>query len=72
MSRNFELSQQMEQQGGVLSDPFVPTGAETKREEGASRNTNGHAPAEILRLVHALFLSGGMSAPRQVLFCGVD
>jgi hypothetical protein len=72
MSRNFELSQQMEQQEGVSSDLFVAAGAETKREEGASRNTNGHAPAEILRLVHTLFLSGGLSTPRQVLFCGVD
>jgi hypothetical protein len=72
MSRNFELSQQMEQQERVSSDLFVAAGAETKREEGESRNTNGHAPAEILRLVHTLFLSGGLSTPRQVLFCGVD
>ncbi len=75
MSRNFDLLQQMEQQEqqeGVLSDPFVPAGAETKREETGGRNGNGRPPAEILRLVHTLFLSAGMSAPRQVLFCGVD
>lgn len=72
MSRNFESQHQMEQQEEVLSDTFVPAGAETKREEAVSRNGNDHPPAEILRLVHTLFLSGGLSAPRQVLFCGVD
>jgi len=72
MSRNFESPQPMEQQEGVFSDLFEVAGTETKREEGASRNANGHPPAEILRLVHTLFLSGGISAPRQVLFCGVD
>jgi len=72
MSRNSELPRRMEEQGGVFSDPFVAAGGETKREEAMGRNTNGHAPTEILRLVHTLFLSAGMSAPRQVLFCGVD
>ena len=72
MSRSFESPQGMEQQEGVFSDLFDAADAETKREERPSRNGNGHPPAEVLRLVHALFLSGGMSAPRQVLFCGVD
>ena len=72
MGRNFESQHQMEEQEGVFSDPFVAAGGEMKREEAMGRNSNGHPPSEILRLVHTLFLSGGMSAPRQVLFCGVD
>ena len=72
MSKSFESPQSMEQPEGLFSDLFDAAGAETKRDEGASRNGNGRPSAEILRLVHTLFLSGGMSAPRQVLFCGVD
>lgn len=71
MSRNFELLQQMEQPIGALSDLFVPAAAQ-EHEEAVRRNGNGHAQTEILRLVHSLFLSGGTSAPRRVLFCGLD
>lgn len=71
MSRNFELLQQMEQPVGVLSDLFVPAAA-SEREQAVGRNGDGHTSGEIVRLVHTLFLSGGTSAPRRVLFCGLD
>jgi len=78
MSRNFELLQQMEQQQSVLAIPpglAVPDAdadTEIAREETVSRVTQDRTRTEVLRLVHTLFLSGGTSAPRQVLFCGVD
>jgi hypothetical protein len=73
MSRNVELLQEPGPQRGVFSDLGVPEANTRMEREGAmSPSTNGHARTEILRLVHTLFLSGGTSAPRQVLFCGVN
>jgi len=76
MSRNFELLQQAEQQQGfpaIAPGPTVPDDSiGIERKEAVSCGIDGRTHAEILRLVHTLFLSGGTSAPRQVLFCGVD
>ena len=85
MSRNFELLQQMEKQEGVFSGLLVPAAAPPpeEREEAVNSSNGGNgsngsngidacARAEIQRLVHTLFLSGGTSGPHQVLFCGVD
>ena len=73
MSRNFELLQQMEQQEGVFSGLSMSAAAPpTEREEPLNGSIDARARAEILKLVHTLFLSGGANAPHQVLFCGVD
>ena len=73
MSRNFELLQQMEQQEGVFSGLSMSAAAPPmERAEPLNGSIDARARAEILRLVHTLFLSGGANAPHQVLFCGVD
>jgi len=76
MSRNFELLQLMEQHEDVFSDLLMPAAdPPTKREEpvnGSNGSMDARVRAEIQRLVHTLFLSGGTSGPHQVLFCGVD
>jgi hypothetical protein len=73
MSRNFEVLSRIEQeQGGLALDS--PFGIACVTQKGQSKAATCHADngarAEILKLVHTLFLSSP-NAPRQVLFCGV-
>jgi polysaccharide biosynthesis transport protein len=73
MSRNFEVLSRIEQEQGALVIDS-PLSLASVAEKGRSKATCCHADnggrTEILKLVHALFLSG-TNAPRQVLFCGV-
>ena len=73
MSRNYELLTHIEyEQGGsdndrpgaAVSHPIVKTVAAGEAVTASSR--------EMLRLVQSVFLSRNGSAPRQVVFCGVN
>ncbi len=82
------LQQMEKQEGvfsGLLVPAAAPPPKEREEAVNSSNSSNGSngshgsngsidagARAEIQRLVHTLFLSGGTSGPHQVLFCGVD
>jgi len=76
MSKNFELLQQVELNGG--SAPAAQSGTPLPFQSG---NGNGHAPRlnldrvtqeESLRLVQSIFLSAGPTPPRVVMFAAID
>jgi Mrp family chromosome partitioning ATPase len=75
MSRNFELLLQAEQLLGAAV-PKMPRAAVDREETHAAAasvadlDEPGHE--EMLRLVQQVFFSANGSAPRQVVFCGVD
>jgi Mrp family chromosome partitioning ATPase len=69
MSRNFELLTQFEiELGGT--DHRAPIAADHAVVKELASTDN--CAEEIARLVQSLFLSADGSAPRQVVFCGVD
>lgn len=70
MSRNFELLQGEGTQE-LLSELFAPAATEEGAREIRGESTIRHSP-EIVKLVHALFLSGRPNAQRKVLFCGFE
>jgi capsular exopolysaccharide synthesis family protein len=78
MSKNFELLQQVNLNGGSVPSPAAPFVAPLPFQPG-----NGHGSAarlnldrvtqeEMLRLVQGIFLSPGAAASRLVMFAGVD
>jgi capsular exopolysaccharide synthesis family protein len=79
MSKNFELLQQTELNGGPAPVPGAPRTAPVGLG-GSSSSANGHArrdldqigDEECLRLVQTVFLSAGAAAPRVVMFAGID
>jgi capsular exopolysaccharide synthesis family protein len=77
MSKNFELLQQVDLNGGLAPAPVAPFVAPLPFRPG-----NGHAPGtrldldrvtqeEMLRLVQGIFLTPGVTA-RVVMFAGID
>jgi hypothetical protein len=75
MSRNFELLAQVEQVLGAAA-PAVPTDVIVREQPRATAapiaDLDGVGKQEMLRLVQQVFLSANGSAPRQVVFCGVN
>lgn len=74
MSRNFELMRQLEIDRGVPS-MRTPTPDRPVVMPFASVSSSQPSDAggdDMLRLVQRVFLSANGSAPRQVVFCGVD
>jgi Mrp family chromosome partitioning ATPase len=72
MSRNSELLTQIDIEVGVTDDP-TRLAADRAVAIVAARGASGKACIdETLRLVQRVFLSPNGSAPRQVVFCGVD
>jgi hypothetical protein len=74
MSRNFEVLSRIEQEQGTLTidSPLrIPSSMEDDIHQAAPYRTGDRTHTEILKLVHALFLSAGPNAPRHVLFCDV-
>ena len=75
MSRNFELMTQLGIEAGVTD---TRTAATADRDVAMpiattlSTFANDAVGEEMLRLIQRIFLSGNRSAPRQVVFCGVD
>ena len=76
MSKNFELLQQVERNGGTPS--AAQTGASLPFQPG---NGNGHsarlnldrvAQEEVLRLVQGIFLAAGPTPSRVVMFAAID
>lgn len=75
MSRNFELLAQIQAEAAAESTPF-PAAIKTARISSVnvdSKCETGNARSgEMLGLVQRVFLTPNGSAPRSVLFCGVD
>ena len=75
MSRNFELLAQVEELLGA-SAPEVPTDVIVREQPRVTAapiaDLEGVGKQEMLRLVQQVFLSANGSAPRQVVFCGVN
>jgi Mrp family chromosome partitioning ATPase len=72
MSRNFELLTQIQAE---LGDAAVLSAAATPARTQAAiprQHASDAMSEEMVRLVQLVFLSGNGSAPRKVLFCGVD
>jgi Mrp family chromosome partitioning ATPase len=69
MSRNFELLTQIESEVGTTHHPAPAADYRAVVEAVVPRDVGGD---EMLRLVQSIFLSANGSAPRQVIFCGVD
>lgn len=72
MSRNFELLTQIDYE---LDGTDQRTGAAADRvvvKAVAPSDAGDVGGEEMLRLVQSIFLSANGSAPRQVVFCGVD
>jgi Mrp family chromosome partitioning ATPase len=75
MSRNFELMTQLDKEAGITD---TRTSAKADREvimplaTALSTHASDAVGEEMLRLIQRIFLSGNGSAPRQVVFCGVD
>src|SRR6185437_5036442 len=75
MSRNFELMKQIAIEAGAI-DNRMPAGVDHAAAmavapilSSGAVNVGGE---EMLRLIQRIFLSVDGSAPRQVVFCGVD
>jgi Mrp family chromosome partitioning ATPase len=72
MSRNFELLTQIEGEFGA-TDHRNPAAAYRAAMKAVAPSDAGDVGGEeMLRLVQSIFLSTSGSAPRQVVFCGVD
>jgi Mrp family chromosome partitioning ATPase len=75
MSRNFELMTQLEIEAGITDKPMSATVDRATGMEVVpilSRHISDAGGEEMLRLIQRIFLSANGSAPRQVVFCGVD
>ena len=72
MSRNFELLTQLECDMGVPSKRVHFSSDIPVAKTVAPRYPSDAHPREILRLVQSIFLSANGSAPKHVMFCGVD
>ena len=74
MSRNFEVLSQLQSElagGGVTGAAAKPARATSESTIDRDRLDNAVSD-EMLNLVQRVFLSANGSAPRKVLFCGVD
>jgi len=72
MSRNFELLTQIESEVGTM-DHRIPAATYRAAVKAVAPSDAGDLGGEeMLRLVQSIFLSANGSAPRQVVFCGVD
>jgi Mrp family chromosome partitioning ATPase len=72
VSRNFELLTQIESEVGA-TDHRNPAAAYRAAMKAVAPSDAGDVGREqMLRLVQSIFLSTSGSAPRQVVFCGVD
>jgi Mrp family chromosome partitioning ATPase len=72
MSRNFELLTQIESEVGA-TDHLAPAAAYRAVGKAVVPHDAGDVDGEqMLRLVQTAFLSTNGSAPRRVIFCGVD
>jgi Mrp family chromosome partitioning ATPase len=69
MSRNFELLTQIDYESDGTDQRIRAAADRAVVKTVAPGDNRGE---EILRLVQSLFLSTGVSIPRQVVFCGVD
>jgi len=74
MSRNIDLLAQIQSELGGMGDVRATGNASRSCLESALPRNDGDAALseEMMRLVQRVFLSANGSAPRQVLFCGVD
>jgi hypothetical protein len=74
MSRNFELLEQIEQDSGSTTPPFThdPTRIVAKGTSDTFEDRGPVGREEMQQLVHRVFISMDGSAPRTVVFCGVD
>ena len=75
MSRNFELLRQLEIELGASANPRSLTADRPLEAEVVpilSRHSGSICGEEMLRLIQRIFLSADGTAPRQVVFCGVD
>jgi Mrp family chromosome partitioning ATPase len=71
MSRNFELLEQLETGFATTTDRKLQPPVYTRQEKAPSIRSNPFQQ-EVLRLVQRAFVSTNGTAPRQVVFCGVD
>ena len=69
MSHNFELLMQIETEPAAKGDHPAAEASRPVAKLLAPTDVGGK---EMLRLVQSVFLSANGSAPRQVVFCGVD
>jgi Mrp family chromosome partitioning ATPase len=73
MSRNFEVLKQMESELAGMGVVSAAGKAISSVEAAVPRNHGNDAVSEeMVRLVQRVFLSANGSAPRHVIFCGVD
>ncbi|HME11935.1 MAG TPA: CpsD/CapB family tyrosine-protein kinase [Candidatus Acidoferrum sp.] len=76
MSKNFELLQQVDTNGGAAVAPqaSAPTAFHAGNGNGhaARLSLDGVAHEETLRLVQSIFLTAGQNPPRVVVFSGID
>lgn len=75
MSRNFELMTQLDTEAGVTDKRTAATPDRDVVSPVATTLSTYVSDAfgeEMLRLIQRIFLSANGSAPRQVVFCGVD
>jgi Mrp family chromosome partitioning ATPase len=74
MSRNIDFLTQIQSElGGMGNVRATGNGVRSCLESAFPRNVGDTAVSEeMVRLVQRVFLSANGSAPRQVLFCGVD
>ena len=72
MSHNFELLKQIQYEWGAKDDRKLDDVTRLATKTVASRDGVNTYEEEMLRLVRRVFLSPDGSAPRLVVFCGVD
>jgi Mrp family chromosome partitioning ATPase len=75
MSRNFELMTQLELEAGAFDQGQAAPAKHAAAAEAVpilSSHASNAGAEEVLRFIQRIFLSANGSAPRQVVFCGVD
>jgi Mrp family chromosome partitioning ATPase len=72
MSRNFELLTQIDYELGGTDQRTRAAADRAVVKTVAPSDAGDVGGEEMLRLVQSIFLSANGSAPRQVIFCGVD
>jgi Mrp family chromosome partitioning ATPase len=72
MSRNFDTMTQIESEIGATPDQVRAASDRVVVGTGSSRPVGNIGGEAMSRLVQSIFLSTDGSAPRQVVFCGVD
>jgi len=72
MSRNFELMTQIESEFGATHDRIRAAANRAVVKAVLPKDVGDIGGEAMLRLVQVMFLSTNGSAPRQVVFCGVD